>query len=75
MALTNYISATLIMVTARSALRLQASENWIVVLGLATGMIVAQAVFSSWWLARYRYGPLEWLWRWGTWGLRPGLAR
>jgi uncharacterized protein len=23
----------------------------------------AQAVFSRWWLARFRLGPVEWLWR------------
>jgi uncharacterized protein len=20
-------------------------------------------IFSAWWLKRYRYGPIEWLWR------------
>ncbi|MGV8922311.1 MAG: DUF418 domain-containing protein [Thermomonas sp.] len=30
-----------------------------------------QVVFSRWWLARFRYGPLEWLWRWATYGQRP----
>jgi uncharacterized protein len=29
--------------------------------GLA--LAVAQAFFSRWWLCRYHYGPLEWLWR------------
>lgn len=30
-----------------------------------------QVLFSRWWLARFRYGPLEWLWRWATYGQRP----
>ncbi len=30
-----------------------------------------QVVVSRWWLARYRYGPMEWLWRWATYGQRP----
>lgn len=32
---------------------------------LAIGIFVyvAQAVFSAWWLRRYRFGPVEWLWR------------
>jgi uncharacterized protein len=32
---------------------------------LAIGLAVylAQIIFSAWWLDRYRYGPLEWLWR------------
>ena len=27
------------------------------------GLFAVQAVFSRWWLGRYRYGPLEWVWR------------
>jgi uncharacterized protein len=32
---------------------------------LAIGIIVyvAQVVFSAWWLRRYRFGAVEWLWR------------
>jgi len=30
-----------------------------------------QVVASHWWLARYRFGPVEWLWRWLTYGARP----
>jgi uncharacterized protein len=29
-----------------------------------------QAAISAWWLGRYRYGPVEWLWRslmYGSW--------
>ena len=26
-------------------------------------VFVAQIAFSHWWLARFRYGPMEWLWR------------
>jgi len=29
--------------------------------GLA--LFIIQALLSRWWLSRYRYGPLEWLWR------------
>lgn len=34
-----------------------------------------QILFSRWWLARYRFGPAEWLWRWATYGVRPALKR
>jgi uncharacterized protein len=32
---------------------------------LAIGIVVyiAQVLFSAWWLRRFRYGPVEWLWR------------
>jgi uncharacterized protein len=30
---------------------------------LGVALYAAQLVFSRWWLRRYRFGPLEWLWR------------
>jgi uncharacterized protein len=32
-------------------------------LAAAIGLFFIDAAFSKWWLARFRYGPLEWLWR------------
>jgi uncharacterized membrane protein YeiB len=32
-------------------------------LGFAVLVICFQILFSHWWLARFRYGPLEWVWR------------
>lgn len=37
-------------------------------LGLALVAFAVQIVFSRWWLARYRFGPAEWLWRSATYG-------
>lgn len=37
------------------------------------GMFVLQVLLSRWWLARFRFGPLEWLWRWMTYGARPAM--
>ena len=34
------------------------------------GLFALQVLLSRWWLARYRHGPLEWLWRWITYGTR-----
>ncbi|WP_245979122.1 DUF418 domain-containing protein [Solilutibacter pythonis] len=31
--------------------------------------------FSHVWFAHFRHGPLEWLWRWGTYGVRPPMRR
>ncbi len=33
----------------------------------------AQIAFSHWWLARFRYGPMEWLWRGFTYRQMPPL--
>ena len=32
-----------------------------------------QLLLSRWWLARFRFGPLEWMWRWITYGRRPPM--
>jgi len=32
-------------------------------LAIGIAIYVAQVLFSKWWLGRYRYGPVEWLWR------------
>jgi uncharacterized protein len=35
---------------------------------LSIAIFTAQMVFSRWWLARYRFGPAEWVWRTLTYG-------
>lgn len=32
-------------------------------------------VFCHLWLTRFRYGPMEWLWRWASYGVRPVVLR
>lgn len=32
-----------------------------------------QLLLSRWWLSNFRYGPMEWLWRWATYGRRPAM--
>ncbi|MEV0387270.1 DUF418 domain-containing protein [Nonomuraea sp. NPDC050643] len=68
MALTNYVSGTVVIVMAAPMLDSDATR-WSVV-ALAAATVIAQALISRWWLARFRYGPLEWAWRCLTW-LRP----
>jgi len=35
----------------------------------------AQVIFSNWWLGRYRFGPLEWIWRGMTYGKLPSMRK
>jgi uncharacterized protein len=45
-------------------------------IGLAPTVILygAQVAVSNWWLRRYRFGPMEWLWRGMTYGKFPAMA-
>jgi uncharacterized membrane protein YeiB len=36
-------------------------------------VFLLQVAFSHWWLGRYRYGPMEWLWRAVTYWRIPAL--
>ncbi|NNF83310.1 MAG: DUF418 domain-containing protein, partial [Flavobacteriaceae bacterium] len=33
---------------------------------IAIVVIILQMLISKWWLSKFRYGPLEWLWRSAT---------
>jgi uncharacterized protein len=65
MALTNYVSGTAVIVLAVPLLNRDPTRWSVVALALAT--VIAQVLLSRWWLARFRYGPLEWIWRCLTW--------
>jgi len=74
-ALTNYVTAAPLMLVAGLLLDLPHSTSWALLLGTAAVILGVQGVVSALWLRRFRQGPLEWLWRWGTWGRRPPLLR
>jgi len=68
MALTNYIMQTVILIGIFHGYaggmygKVSRSEQMLVVIAI----VVIQALFSAWWLKRFRFGPLEWLWRSAT---------
>jgi uncharacterized membrane protein YeiB len=64
MALTNYLTQSLVMSMAFFGYGLGywgLGRAWQLVFALA--LCGVQIAFSHWWLARFRYGPAEWLWR------------
>ncbi|MQA93347.1 MAG: DUF418 domain-containing protein [Streptosporangiales bacterium] len=75
MALTNYLSATLIFVLAGPALGLRGSADFGTAALLAAAIVLVQLVWSALWMRRYRYGPAEWAWRCITWWQRVPLRR
>lgn len=63
MALTNYVMQTLICNTIFIGFGLFGSMG-IAQLYIVVGLIwLAQLIYSPFWLARFKYGPLEWIWR------------
>lgn len=77
MALTNYLSHSLICLFVFTGAgfglvgTLQRWELYLVVFAIW----LFQLWFSPWWLARYQFGPVEWLWRALTYGALPSMRR
>jgi uncharacterized protein len=65
MAFTNYLTQSVILGWIFYAYGLGLFGRLGVTSALAIGVAVyfVQVPFSAWWLSRYRYGPVEWLWR------------
>ncbi|MCA1188444.1 MULTISPECIES: DUF418 domain-containing protein [unclassified Saccharopolyspora] len=67
MALTNYVTATLLLIPLGQVAGLHGSSAYGAMALLATGILLLQLLWSRFWLARFRQGPLEWAWRCFTW--------
>ncbi len=66
MALTNYLTATVLFVLLGPVMGLRGSADWTGSALLGAAILLVQAVWSPLWLSRFGYGPLEWLWRTAT---------
>ena len=70
MALTNYLMHSVICVTLSYGFglalwwRIGAAKA----MAIAAAIIVLQIPLSAWWLSRFRFGPVEWIWRRLTYG-------
>lgn len=76
MALTNYLAQSVICSLTFFGYGMGQwgmARTWQVLFVL--GVFALQVAFSRWWLARYRYGPMEWLWRAFTYRQTPLLRR
>ncbi|MBW7966585.1 DUF418 domain-containing protein [Bradyrhizobium sp. BR 10261] len=76
MAFTNYIAQSIIFGWIFYGYGLGLFGRLGITEALAIGIAVylAQVLFSAWWLRRYRYGPLEWLWRSLMYGVRQPMV-
>lgn len=42
---------------------------------LVFAFFIIQILISKWWVARYQYGPVEYIWRWATYGKKPTFKK
>lgn len=77
MAFTNYIMHSVIctLFFFGYGLNYYAELDYYQIYYVVVSIWVLQLVVSPWWLGRYYFGPLEWLWRTLTYGERPRMLR
>jgi uncharacterized protein len=79
MALTNYLMQGvvigLVLFGVGPGLALAGSIGTTAVVAIACVAYALQMLFSRWWLSRFNYGPVEWLWRAFTYNERPPMRK
>ena len=77
MALTNYVGQSVIctLIFYGTGLGLGGRMGPTLYLPIAFAVYLAQIAFSRFWLDRFRFGPLEWIWRMLTYGSRFPLRK
>ncbi|MGR3779228.1 DUF418 domain-containing protein [Bacillus paramycoides] len=68
MALTNYILQTFLILGIGYVLNLKGHLSYLDSFFICVSIHVLLIIFSNIWLKYFRFGPLEWLWRKGTYG-------
>ena len=70
MALTNYLMQTVLqsILFYGWGFGLIGKLSLVFVVPISIALFALQIVYSRWWLGRYRFGPVEWLWRSATYG-------
>lgn len=77
LALTNYLMASLVFSTLfyGYGFGLWGQVSRPAQVGMVVALTVVQCALSAWWIARFHFGPLEWVWRAATWLRWPPLRR
>ena len=77
MALTNYLAQSFVIAFVLfgvgPGLALAGKIGTTALLGIVIVAYIAQLLISRWWLQRFAYGPVEWLWRALTYGKMPRM--
>jgi uncharacterized protein len=73
MALTSYVTHGIFGIIVVATLASVTTVSSSTLLLLCVPIWILQLAFCSWWLSRFAYGPLEWIWRVGTYLTRPPM--
>lgn len=77
MALSNYVGQSLligfVLFGIGPGLALAGRIETALLTAISIVAFAGQVAFSRWWLAHYRFGPLEWLWRAATYREWPAM--
>ncbi|AJY74839.1 DUF418 domain-containing protein [Paenibacillus beijingensis] len=68
MTLTNYLLQSVISIVVFAGFGLYLKLNLVMVVGYCFVVILAEIGFSRWWMSRFPFGPMEWVWRRLTYG-------
>ena len=76
LALTNYLMHIVLLEVLFTPHGLGMKIPALLVFPAALTLFTAQVLFSKWWLTRFQFGPLEWIWRCATnWSVQPMRIR
>lgn len=75
MALTNYVMQSVVMVTLFYGFNLFGKIDMVYLPLIAIIFFIVQVIFSRWYMKRYRFGPLEYLWRRFTYKTKISIKR
>ncbi|MFJ3390549.1 DUF418 domain-containing protein [Lysinibacillus sp. NPDC086135] len=75
MALSNYLGQTALILLIGNAFDLIGNIRFIQSLWICISIYIFQLLFSKIWLKYFKFGPLEWLWRMGTYWTVPSLLK
>ncbi len=75
MALTNYLGQTALILLIGNAFDLIGNIRFIQSLWICIGIYIFQLLCSQIWLKFFKFGPLEWLWRMGSYWTVPSLLK
>ncbi|MFJ7913972.1 MULTISPECIES: DUF418 domain-containing protein [unclassified Lysinibacillus] len=75
MALSNYLGQTALILLIGNAFDLIGNIRFIQSLWICISIYIIQLLFSKIWLRYFKFGPLEWLWRMGTYWTVPSLLK